>query len=121
MPALATGQFEFVHNVHVDGMVHGRVVRPPEVGAALVSVDEQSVAGLPGFIKVVRQKNFLGVVCEKPWQAIQAARALKAAWTPGTASHPRRPSTTICAGNPRAMRWWWIQAMWTRRSVAQRA
>ena len=84
MPALATGQFEFVHNVHVDGMVHGRVVRPPEVGAAIVSVDEQSVAGLPGFIKVVRQKNFLGVVCEKPWQAIQAARALKAVWTAGT-------------------------------------
>src|SRR5207237_15983 len=28
--ALMTGRFEFVHNVHVPGMVHGRVVRPPE-------------------------------------------------------------------------------------------
>jgi CO/xanthine dehydrogenase Mo-binding subunit len=83
MAAMATGQFEFVHNVRVDGMVHGCVVRPPTVGATLVSVDEQSVAGLPGFIKVVRQKNFLGIVCEKPWQAIQAARALKATWAPG--------------------------------------
>src|SRR5258708_6357592 len=46
--ALATGQFEFAHNVHVAGMLHGRVVRPPAVGATLVSVDESSVRGTPG-------------------------------------------------------------------------
>jgi CO/xanthine dehydrogenase Mo-binding subunit len=83
MAALATGAFEFVHNVRVEGMVHGRVVRPPEVGARLVDVDEKSVADLPGFIKCVRRNDFLGIVCEKPWQAVQAARALKATWTPG--------------------------------------
>ena len=38
--ALMTGTFEFVHNVHVPGMVHGRVVRPPEIGATVASVDE---------------------------------------------------------------------------------
>jgi CO/xanthine dehydrogenase Mo-binding subunit len=48
MPALATGQFEFVHNVKVPGMLHGMVVRPPAVGATLVSVDENSVRGLAG-------------------------------------------------------------------------
>src|SRR5436189_1525721 len=83
MPAMATGQFEFVHNVRVPGMLHGRVVRPPAVGATLVSVDESSVRGLPGVVKVVVKKNFVGVVAEKPWQAIQAANQLKAAWTPG--------------------------------------
>ena len=36
MPAMATGQFEFVHNVRVPGMLHGRVVRPPAVGATVV-------------------------------------------------------------------------------------
>ena len=36
IPALATGRFEFVHNVRVPGMLHGRVVRPPTVGANLV-------------------------------------------------------------------------------------
>jgi nicotinate dehydrogenase subunit B len=88
MAAMVTGQFEFVHNVRVDGMVHGRVVRPPEVGATLVGVDEQSVAALPGFIKVVRQKDFLGVVCDKPWQAVQAARTIKATWTRGAGLPP---------------------------------
>ena len=37
------------------------------------SVDESSVAGMPGLVKVVVKKNFVGVVAEKPWQAIQAA------------------------------------------------
>ena len=83
MAAMATGQFEFVHNVHVPGMLHGAVVRPPEVGATLVSVDEASVRGTAGFVKVVVKKNFVGVVCEKTWQALRAAAALKAAWTPG--------------------------------------
>ena len=65
------------------GMLHGRVVRPPAVGATVVSVDEASVQGMPGLVKVVVKKNFVGVVAEKPWQAIQAANKLKVDWTPG--------------------------------------
>jgi len=82
---LATGQFEFVHNIHVPGMLHGRVVRPPRVGAAVVEVDESSVRGIPGVLKVVVRKNFVGVVAEKQYQAVQAAGALKVTWTSGTA------------------------------------
>lgn len=82
-PDMVTGRFEYVHNVRVPGMLHGRVVRPPTVGATLVSVDERSISGMPGLVKVVVKKNFVGVVAEKPWQAIQAAGKLKATWTPG--------------------------------------
>jgi len=84
LPALVTAQFQFVHNVRVPGMLHGRVVRPAAVGATLVGVDEASVAGLAGLVKVVVKNNFVGVVAEKPWHAIQAARRLKVTWTPGT-------------------------------------
>lgn len=83
--ALMTGTFEYVHNVHVPGMVHGRVVRPPAIGSTLDSVDEKSVQQIPGLIKVVVHKNFIGVVAEKQWQAEQAARNLKVAWKPGPA------------------------------------
>jgi nicotinate dehydrogenase subunit B len=83
MPAMVTGQFEFVHNVHVPGMLYGSVVRPPEVGATLVRVDESSIRDMPGVIKVVVKKNFVGVVAGKPWQAMQAASKLAATWTPG--------------------------------------
>jgi nicotinate dehydrogenase subunit B len=83
MALMATGQFEFVHNIRLPGMLHGRVVRPPAVGATLVGVDEGSVRDLPGVVKVVVRNNFVGVVAEKPWQAMQAAEKLKATWTPG--------------------------------------
>jgi CO/xanthine dehydrogenase Mo-binding subunit len=81
--ALMTSQFEFVHNVRVPGMLHGRVVRPPEVGATVASVDQNSVKQIPRLVKVVVHNNFVGVVAEKQWQAVQAARQLKVKWNPG--------------------------------------
>ena len=84
LPAMATGQFEYVHNVTLPGMLHGQVVRPPAVGATLIGVDEKSVQDVPGLVKVVVKKNFVGVVAHKPWQALKAAGKLKAEWTPGT-------------------------------------
>jgi nicotinate dehydrogenase subunit B len=90
MPAMVTAQLEYVHHVRVPGMVHGRVVRPPTVGATLERVDEASVRGLPGLVKVVTKGNFVGVVAEKPWQAVQAAAKLQVTWTPGPALPPQR-------------------------------
>jgi nicotinate dehydrogenase subunit B len=83
LPDLVTGKFEFVHNVRRPGMLHGRVVRPPAIGATVASVDEASVRGMPGVVKVIVKKNFVGVVAEKPWQAIQAANKLNVNWTAG--------------------------------------
>jgi nicotinate dehydrogenase subunit B len=87
--ALMTGTFEFVHNVYVDGMVHGRVVRPPQIGATVLQVDEKSVQHIPGLVKVVVRKNFVGVVAEKQWQAAQAAEQLKVTWKPAAALPPQ--------------------------------
>lgn len=89
MPAMALGQFEFVHNVRVPGMLHGRVVRPPAAGSTLIAVNEDSVKGMPGLVKIVVKKNFVGVVAEKPWQAMQIAAKLKVNWTPGSGLVPQ--------------------------------
>jgi nicotinate dehydrogenase subunit B len=88
--ALMTGTFEFVHNVSLPGMLHGRVVRPPESGATVASVDENSVRHLPGFIKVVVRNNFVGVIAEKQYQAAEAARNLKVTWKPGPGLPPQK-------------------------------
>ena len=85
LPAMVTAQLEYVHNVRVPGMLHGRVVRPPAVGATLARVDEASVRAMPGLVRVVVRKNFVGVVAEKPFQAIQIAEKLQVSWTPGPA------------------------------------
>ena len=83
MAAMVTGQLEYVHNVHVPGMLHGRVVRPPRIGATLVDVDQSSVSHIPGVVKVVLRKNFIGVVAERQWHAAQAAEQLKVRWSGG--------------------------------------
>ena len=90
IPEMVAGRFEFVHNMRVPGMLHGRVVRPPSATAMLVSVDGRSIEGMPGVVDVVVKKNFVGVVAEKPWQAVQAAARLKVGWMPGTAIPPQR-------------------------------
>ncbi len=99
-----TGSFEFVHNVRVPGMLHGRVVRPPEVGATVASVDESSVKHIPGFVKVVVRNNFVGVVAEKQLQAMQAARQLRVKWNPGTGLPPQKTFFDSFATCPRRTR-----------------
>jgi CO/xanthine dehydrogenase Mo-binding subunit len=81
IPEKMTGQFTYMHDFKVPGMLHGRVVRPAAIGATLLSVDESSLKDVPGLVKVVRQGNFLGVVAESEWGAIRAAQKLKASWS----------------------------------------
>ncbi len=81
IPGKCTGAFTYMQDFKVPGMLHGRVVRPPALGATLKSVDEGSVKDIPGLVKVVRIANFLGVVCKGEWAAIKAARQLKVEWT----------------------------------------
>lgn len=79
IPAKVRSQLQYVQNVRVPGMLHGRVIRPPGINATLVSVNgfKKRVDGL---VKVVVEKNFLGVVCEREEQAIKAAKELKVTW-----------------------------------------
>src|SRR6202011_982221 len=73
LPAKATGELVYVHDVRVPGMLHGRVVRPPYagvdagafVGTSLIAVDESSVRDIPGLVAVVRIGDFVGVIAER--------------------------------------------------------
>jgi len=70
----------FVTDVKRPGMVHARMVRPPVAGASIVNVDEGSIRNIPG-ARVVRENNFLAVVADKEWDAVQALRQLKVQWS----------------------------------------
>ena len=88
IPAKATGALVYVQDMRVPGMLHGRVVRPPYagidhgemVGASLISVDEASIAGIPGIVGVVVVGDFVGVVAEREEHAISAAERLAVRW-----------------------------------------
>jgi hypothetical protein len=47
-----------MHDFTVPGMLHGRVVRPPAIGAKLESVDDASIRSIAGIAKIVREGNF---------------------------------------------------------------
>jgi CO/xanthine dehydrogenase Mo-binding subunit len=85
LPPKATGQFQYVQHVRLPGMLHGKVVRPPLVGATVVNVDTNSVALLPGKVQVVVKNDFVGVVADTEWHAIQAVKALVVTWSGGAA------------------------------------
>ena len=79
IPPKVAGAYAYVGDLQVPGMLHGRVIRPPEAGARIVSIDESP--SLPGLVRIVRRGEFLGVVCEREEQAIEAARALRVQWS----------------------------------------
>jgi CO/xanthine dehydrogenase Mo-binding subunit len=83
IPEKCTGRYAYMQNLRVPGMLHGRVVRPPSVGAKLEKVDENAVKDIPGVVQVVRDGNFLGVVASNEWAAIKGAMKLKqaASWS----------------------------------------
>jgi CO/xanthine dehydrogenase Mo-binding subunit len=80
VPAKCTGRHVYVQDFRLPGMLHGRVIRPPAIGAKLLSVDESSIRAIPD-ARVVRIESFLGVVAKTEWAAIRAARELKATWS----------------------------------------
>lgn len=90
LPAKATGELVYVHDMRVPGMLHGRVVRPPYagvdaggfVGTSLIAIDEASVRDIPGLVSVVRIGDFVGVIAEREENAVKAATQLKVTWKP---------------------------------------
>jgi len=80
-------QENFCTDIKVPGMVHGRVIRPAVAGAVPVKVDEASIKQIPG-ARVVWDKGFLGVVADKEWDAIKAAKELKVEWSQPTPPFP---------------------------------
>jgi CO/xanthine dehydrogenase Mo-binding subunit len=122
IPGKLTGEFEYVHDVRLPGMLYARAVRPRGQSyrqhSVLESVDLDSVADVKGLVKVVPisdmttrmngnnpfggQFNFVGVVCEREEQAVEAAQKLKVTW----ATPPEIPADlyehllTVGRGNP---------------------
>jgi nicotinate dehydrogenase subunit B len=80
IPSKITGTFTYMQDFRLPGMLHGRVVRPPAIGAKLESVDEGSIKDITT-TRIVRQGNFLAVVAENEWAAIKASGQLKATWS----------------------------------------
>jgi nicotinate dehydrogenase subunit B len=85
IPGKVTGGASYVQDLRLPGMVHARVVRPPQHGAKLVSLDAAGVERMPGVLRVVRDGSYVAVIAEREFDAVRAARALsdRARWDAG--------------------------------------
>jgi CO/xanthine dehydrogenase Mo-binding subunit len=84
-------QEDFVTDIKVPDMMHGRMIRPAIAGAVPVKIDDSAIKNIPG-AKVVWEKGFIGVVADKEWDAIQAAEKLKVEWSVQEQPFPEQAS-----------------------------
>ncbi|MGE5218789.1 MAG: molybdopterin cofactor-binding domain-containing protein, partial [Chloroflexota bacterium] len=91
LPTKVTGEHDYIHSLRLPGMLHGRVVRPPVINTEPVSIDQDSIRGIPGVMMIVREGKFVGVVAKTEWAAIKAARTLKVTWSKPTSKVPATP------------------------------
>src|SRR6478736_5934547 len=75
LPAKVFGHSVFIHDMQIDGMVHARVVRQPNRGATIGSIDENAIRrAAKGPIEIVRNGNFLAILGDNE-TAVEAAGA----------------------------------------------
>ena len=86
IPGKVTGGVAYVQDLRLPGMVHARVVRPPQPGAKLRSLDASAARAMPGVVDVVRDGNFVAVIARSEFEAVRAMRALSdsATWDDGS-------------------------------------
>jgi nicotinate dehydrogenase subunit B len=87
LPEIILGTREYIVDVDVPNMMHGRVIRPPTAGSVPVAVDADSISDIPG-AEIVREGDYLAVVAETEWEAVKAARRLSVTWSPATDPFP---------------------------------
>ena len=74
---IVTGEYRFLHDVKVPGMLHARVVRPPHYEAHLDSVDADAAERLrESGMDIVQDGSFLAVAGRDEFAVIRAAERL---------------------------------------------
>jgi nicotinate dehydrogenase subunit B len=77
--AFVTGRHQYTPDLRPDGMLYGKILRPPSFGATLVSYDDTAARAMPGVI-VVRDGDFVGAAAPSAHEAQIAIEAIRAQW-----------------------------------------
>lgn len=78
---VVTGRHRYTADQRLEGMLYGKIVRPPSFGSSLVSANTATARAMPG-VTVVHDGNFLGTTAASEHRADEAALAIRAEWKP---------------------------------------
>jgi nicotinate dehydrogenase subunit B len=98
IPGKALATFDFVSDLYLPGMLHGRVIRPAGRNAQFSAITPASLErtqAIPGFVTYVQQGNFVGVVAETEYAASLAAAPATGLVVQWTAGPPLAPMATL--------------------------
>ncbi len=84
---LVTGRHRYTVDLHRPGMLVGKVLRPPSLGAIRTALDTSAAAALPG-VTVVEDGDFVGVAAPGMGPALRALDAVQAMWKPASDPGP---------------------------------
>jgi nicotinate dehydrogenase subunit B len=84
---VVTGRHRYVSDLRLPGMLFGKVLRPPSVGARLVAVETSGAGAVPGAV-VARAAGFVGVAAPSLGAAEAALAAIRPTWDPGAGPEP---------------------------------
>jgi isoquinoline 1-oxidoreductase len=77
--AFVTGSHHYTSDIRLEGMLYGKVLRPPSFGATLASVDDTAAKAMSGVV-VVRDGDFVGVAAPSAHESQKAIDAIRTQW-----------------------------------------
>ena len=75
---MVRGEQVHIQDLRFPGMLHARVIRPPNYSSQLAKVDVSGITSrLPGVLKTVVNGSFVAVIAEREYQAVKAENYLR--------------------------------------------
>jgi nicotinate dehydrogenase subunit B len=111
-PGKVTGLEQWVTNVRLPNMLHGRVVHPKTLGSTLIAAGTLDKTEFPN-ARVVVKGNLVGVVAPTEWEAVKAAQNL--------ANTTKWTDWKALPGHTQVHQWMREKADWASTPVAKGA
>ena len=73
---MVVGEHTFVQDLRFPGMLHARIIRPSSYTSKLKSINKKVFSAKEGLLKLVKIGDFLGVISEEEYQAVQLQREI---------------------------------------------
>jgi isoquinoline 1-oxidoreductase beta subunit len=80
LKAKVIGEPIFGMDAEMPDMLHATVIRPEHIGASILSADTSEAENMPGVVKVVKKKDWVGVIANSFSEALAARRKVKVEW-----------------------------------------